>query len=125
MTESQDGPAGTEWADRLEELDRRIARMALLCRVRILDPNVLERVLRNHPSVCETQNPIAFAKFGMPAPWCTSRSGSSLPTRSVRHRRRGLKPTSSSGCGSCFRQSRTSGRTPAERRHGHATFVSG
>jgi len=63
MTESQDGPAVTEWAYRLEELDREIARMALLCRVRILDPNVLERVLRNDRSVCETQNPIAFAKL--------------------------------------------------------------
>ena len=62
MTESQDRPAVTEWAYRLEELDREIARMALLCRVRILDPNVLERVLRNDRSVCETQNPIAFAK---------------------------------------------------------------
>ena len=63
MTESQDRPAVTEWAYRLEELDREIARMALLCRVRILDPNVLERVLRNDRSVCETQNPIAFAKL--------------------------------------------------------------
>ena len=63
MTESQDLAAGTEWAHRLEELDREIARMALLCRVRILDPSVFERVLRNDPSVCETQNPIAFAKL--------------------------------------------------------------
>ena len=63
MTESQDRPAGTRWAYGLEELDREIARMALLCRVRILDPNVLERVLRNDRSVCETQNPIAFAKL--------------------------------------------------------------
>jgi hypothetical protein len=63
MTESLDGPAGMRWAHRLEELDREIARMALLCRVRILDPGVLERVLRNDPSVCETPNPIAFAKL--------------------------------------------------------------
>jgi hypothetical protein len=63
MTESQDRPADTEWAHRLEELDREIARMALLCRVRILDPDVLDRVLRNDASVCETQNSIAFAKL--------------------------------------------------------------
>ena len=63
MTESQDRPAGMQWAHRLEELDREIARMALLCRVRILDPHVLDRVLRNDPSVCETQNPLAFAKL--------------------------------------------------------------
>jgi hypothetical protein len=115
MTESQDRPAGMRWEQSLEQLDREIARMALLCRVRILDPAVLERVLRNDPSVCETPNPIAFANYTA-CSWCTSRSGSSLPTRSVRHRRRRSKPTSSSGSGSCSRQSRTSGRTPAERR---------
>ena len=62
MTESEDRPAVTQWAHRLEELDREIARMALLCGVRILDPSVLERALRNDSSVCETQNPSAFAK---------------------------------------------------------------
>ncbi len=47
----------------LEDLDRELARLALLCRVRILDPGVVERVLRNDASVCATTNPIAFAKL--------------------------------------------------------------
>ena len=47
----------------LEELDRELARLALLCRVRILDPGVIERVLRNDSSVCSADNAIAFRKL--------------------------------------------------------------
>jgi hypothetical protein len=47
----------------LEELDRELARLALLCRVRILDPGVIERVLHNDASVCGTTNAIAFGKL--------------------------------------------------------------
>jgi hypothetical protein len=51
------------WAKNLDELDREIARLALVCRVRILDPGVMERVLRNDASVCGTANPLAFTKL--------------------------------------------------------------
>jgi hypothetical protein len=51
------------WAKNLDELDREIARLALLCQVRILDPGVVERVLHNDASVCGTVNPAAFAKL--------------------------------------------------------------
>ena len=51
------------WAKNLDELDREIARLALLCEVKILDPGVVERVLRNDDSVCATANPAAFAKL--------------------------------------------------------------
>jgi hypothetical protein len=51
------------WAKNLDELDREIARLALLCQVRILDPGVIERVLHNDASVCDTANPIGFAKL--------------------------------------------------------------
>jgi hypothetical protein len=51
------------WAENLEELDREIARLALLCQVRVLDPGVLARVLRMDASVCGTDNPAAFAKL--------------------------------------------------------------
>jgi hypothetical protein len=47
----------------LDEIDAEIARLALLCRVRILDPGVVERVVRNDASVCGTNNPIAFEKL--------------------------------------------------------------
>lgn len=51
------------WAKNLDELDREVARLALLCQVRILDPGVVERVLHNDASVCGTANPAAFAKL--------------------------------------------------------------
>jgi hypothetical protein len=62
MTAHQDFPPAL-WAENLEELDREIARLALLCQVRILDTGVLARVLRKDASVCGTDNPLAFAKL--------------------------------------------------------------
>jgi len=47
----------------LDEIDAEIARLALLCQVRILDPGVVERVVRNDASVCGTNNPVAFEKL--------------------------------------------------------------
>ena len=51
------------WAKSIEELDREIGRLCLLCQVRILDPGVIERVLKKDASVCGTANPVAFAKL--------------------------------------------------------------
>jgi hypothetical protein len=51
------------WAKNLDELDREIARLALLCQVRLLDPGIVERVLHNDASVCGTANPAGFAKL--------------------------------------------------------------
>jgi len=51
------------WAKSLNEVDREIARLATLCSVRILDPGVIERVLKNDASVCGTKNTIAFEKL--------------------------------------------------------------
>ena len=51
------------WAKNIDELDREIGRLCMLCQVRILDPGVIERVLRKDASVCGTANPIAFAKL--------------------------------------------------------------
>lgn len=51
------------WAKNLDELDREIARLALLCQVKILEPGIAERVLRKDASVCGTANPAAFAKL--------------------------------------------------------------
>jgi len=51
------------WAKNIDELDREIGRLCLLCQVRILDHGVIERVLRKDESVCGTANPIAFAKL--------------------------------------------------------------
>jgi hypothetical protein len=62
MAEKQNFPPAL-WAENLDELDREIARLALVCRVRILDPGVMLRVLQKDASVCGTENPLAFAKL--------------------------------------------------------------
>jgi hypothetical protein len=51
------------WAKNIEELDREIGRLSMLCRVRILDPGVIDRVLKNDATVCDTHNPAAFEKL--------------------------------------------------------------
>ncbi|HSV20166.1 MAG TPA: hypothetical protein VLR71_17250 [Casimicrobiaceae bacterium] len=51
------------WSQSLEEMDREVARLATLCRVRILEPGVIERVLNNDDSVCGINNPAAFRKL--------------------------------------------------------------
>ena len=51
------------WVKNIDELDREIGRLCVLCRVRILDPGIIERVLKKDSSVCGTSNPAAFAKL--------------------------------------------------------------
>jgi hypothetical protein len=63
MSHRQDPRRITWWTDVLDQLDREIARLALICQVKILDPGVVERVLKNDATVCGTDNPIAFAKL--------------------------------------------------------------
>jgi hypothetical protein len=63
MTEPLDLSSTERLMNSLDEIDTEIARLALLCKVRILDPGVVERVVRNDASVCGTNNPIAFAKL--------------------------------------------------------------
>ena len=51
------------WETNLEELDGEIARLAMLCGIRILESGAVERVLQKDASLCGTDNPIAFAKL--------------------------------------------------------------
>lgn len=51
------------WENNLEAIDREIARMATLCRVDILDRDVVTRVIKNDASVCGTSNPKMFEKL--------------------------------------------------------------
>jgi hypothetical protein len=51
------------WENKLDALDREVARMAMLCRVRILEPGVIDRLLSGDPTVCGTANPLAFRKL--------------------------------------------------------------
>lgn len=51
------------WTKDLDELDLEIARMALLCQVKVLEPGVIERVWKKDRSVCGTDNALAFQKL--------------------------------------------------------------
>jgi len=51
------------WTNDLDEVDREIARMAMLCGVHLLEPGVVRRVLEKDASVCGASNPLAFAKL--------------------------------------------------------------
>jgi hypothetical protein len=63
MDTKQDAVRIARWTRTLEELDRELGRLALLCRVPILEPGVIERVLHGDHLVCGADNPIAFAKL--------------------------------------------------------------
>ena len=63
MTDPLDEYSAAGFMNSLDEIDAEIARLALLCQVRILDPGVVERVVRNDASVCGTNNPVAFEKL--------------------------------------------------------------
>jgi hypothetical protein len=62
MTTNDVVPAG-EWSATLEELDRAVGRLAMLCRVPILQRGVIDRVLANDRSRCSSDNLLAFAKL--------------------------------------------------------------
>ncbi|MDH4051871.1 MAG: hypothetical protein OEU93_09845 [Rubrivivax sp.] len=51
------------WSDHFEEIDREIANLSVLCQIPILDPGVIERVLKNDTLVCGSQNKRAFDKL--------------------------------------------------------------
>ena len=63
MTEPQDPFAVAWWEAKLDDLDREIVRLAQICQVRILDPGVIERVVRKDAAVCGTANSVAFEKL--------------------------------------------------------------
>ena len=45
------------------DLMSEMARQATICKVRLLDPGVIDAVLRNDESVCGTSNPLSFKKL--------------------------------------------------------------
>jgi hypothetical protein len=63
MTTNPDAVRMGGWARSLEELDREVGRMAMLCRVPILERGVIEQVLANDRSVSASDHPVAFAKL--------------------------------------------------------------
>jgi len=63
MTDKPSELGAAWWAKNLDDVDREVARLATACKVRLLDPGVIERVLQNDDSVCGTRNKRAFDKL--------------------------------------------------------------
>ena len=63
MTDKKTELGGGWWGKNLEDVDREVARLASICKVRLLDPGIIQRVLDNDATVCESSNPAAFAKL--------------------------------------------------------------
>ena len=51
------------WTKHFEEIDKEIAKYASLCKVRLLDPGIIQRVLNDDATVCGTANPAMFRKM--------------------------------------------------------------
>ena len=51
------------WSRHFEAIDLEIAQLAVICKIPLLDPGVIERVLKNDTLVCGTQNKRAFDKL--------------------------------------------------------------
>ena len=51
------------WSKHFAAIDLEIAQLAVICKVPLLDPGVIERVLKNDTLVCGTQNQRAFDKL--------------------------------------------------------------
>jgi hypothetical protein len=51
------------WSHQLDSLITEIVREASICQVKLLDPGVVDAVLRDNASVCGHDNPAAFKKL--------------------------------------------------------------
>jgi len=56
-------PKTSVWTHQIDDVMLEISRQAALCKVKLLDPGVIEGVLHNNESVCGTSNPRAFKKL--------------------------------------------------------------
>jgi hypothetical protein len=63
MSDKKDAVRTGFWGGQLSEVDKEIARLASICKVNVLDPGVIQRVLHNDDSVCGVSNKLAFDKL--------------------------------------------------------------
>jgi len=54
---------GRFWGRQMDDVMSEMARQATICKVRLLDPGVIDAVIRNDESVCGTSNPLSFKKL--------------------------------------------------------------
>lgn len=59
MTESRHTP----WVRHLDAIGDELMRLSIACDLRLRDPGVVERILKNDETVCGTRNPIGFQKL--------------------------------------------------------------
>ena len=63
MSDKRTDLGGGWWAKNLDDVDREVARLAAICKVRLLDAGVIDRVLKNDATVCGADNKAAFDKL--------------------------------------------------------------
>jgi hypothetical protein len=51
------------WARHLDAIAEELQRLTIACNVKLRDPGVIDRILKNDESVCGTANPIGFRKL--------------------------------------------------------------
>jgi hypothetical protein len=51
------------WARHLDAIGEELLRLTIACNVRLRDPGVIDRILKNDETVCGTANPIGFRKL--------------------------------------------------------------
>jgi len=59
MTKSKHTP----WVRHLDAVGDELMRLSIACDLRLRDPGVIDRILRNDETVCGTKNPIGFRKL--------------------------------------------------------------
>lgn len=59
MTESKHTP----WVRHLDSIGDELMRLSVACDVRLRDPGVVDRILKNDETVCGTKNPVGFRKL--------------------------------------------------------------
>lgn len=51
------------WQRHLDAIGEELLHLTIACDVRLRDPGVIERIIRNDETVCGTKNPIGFRKL--------------------------------------------------------------
>ena len=51
------------WARHLDAIGDELMRLAIACNLRLKDPGVVDRILKNDETVCGNKNPIGFRKL--------------------------------------------------------------
>ena len=59
MTDSDHKP----WARHLDAIGDELMRLSIACDLRLREPGVIDRILKNDETVCGTKNPIGFRKL--------------------------------------------------------------